>query len=313
MQTNQDTYNRLINFFLQHLQAAITSLGQLTKKPFTTLLTTLVIGISLTLPTALYILLNNLQQLNLTQHKQAQFSLFLKQDISNDQIKTLLNKLQNTPNITKVTYITPEKGLTTLAQELELGDSIHQLGFNPIPGLIKIQSNLTLKQMQNIYQLKQSLATLPETDQIKTDIIWLQRLQNIFILGKHAILLLTLILSIGVILIIGNTINLAIQQYKTQIKVYKLVGATNSFIRRPFLYTGILYGLLGSIITCTIISTSILWLRTPITLISQSYGNIYYLNNLNAKTLISIVTINIILGMLGAWIAVYKGVRAEKI
>lgn len=296
-------------YFTNHWQAAASSWGRLKRTPMATLMTLLVIAIALALPSALFVLLENVKQVSQGWDDSSQISLYLKMDTAQDQIQPLLQQLQKNPEIAAVKYISPAQGLAQFQQQTDFQDALSAMMQNPLPPVILVRPASTLASPDAIQQLLLQLKSVPQVDTAKLDLEWIKRLYAIIALSKRIAYALGCLLGLGVLFIIGNTIHLTLQRYRREIEVFKLVGATDAFIRRPFLYTGMLYGLLGSLIAWVFVS-SLLWsMQAPAKKIAVLYGSHFQLENLSWSAGMILILGGVILGLTGAWLAVGKHLR----
>mgnify|MGYP000692172277 CR=1 FL=1 len=293
-------------YLLRHLQVMLFSLGQLWRQPLSSLMTIIVIGIALALPAGLYVLLHNVEQVSDQWDDATQISLFLQQDVSQDQALALNKKLNTWPNIASTHYQSSKQSLEEFRQLSGLGSLLDSLPSNPIPAIIIIHPNDKDLRQDAIGSLLSRLEVLPEVEQAQLDMEWLQRLRSINKTAQRGISILGLLLSLSVLLIIGNTIRLAILSRQSEIRVIKLVGGTNAFIRRPFLYTGFWYGLLGGLIGWATLLSSLSLLNGPINELAELYGSQFTLQWLSASLLLSLPSIGLLLGVSGAWLAVSR-------
>lgn len=297
--------NPLATYGVCHLRAAFSSLGHIARKPFVSFLTIAVIGITLALPTSFYVILQNMHQLSQQWNtNSAQISLYLKNNVSNYQAQDLLQQLQNNSQIAKATYISPEQGMAEFTKSLELEDALNALQKNPIPAVIVVQPDSSMQTPEAVQDLVDSLKQIPEVSIVQLDMQWVQRFHNIVDLVQHIVTALAVLLGAGVLLIIGNTIRLATQNERREISVLKLVGATNAFVRRPFLYSGIWYGLFGGLIAWAIVSCTVFWLQVPAAKLASSYGSDFYLQGLSNSDGLHLLLASILLGLIGSWFVV---------
>lgn len=244
----------ITRFFLNHLQAMLNSLGQMSRTPFTSLMICLIIGITLSLPTALFVLLKNMEGLTRGLQQTTQITLYLKKDASSKEANSLVKKLENHSLIQSVQSISPEQGLQELQQHAgltELNNTLHELQNNPLPWALVIVP----RTLDKLDTLTEELKKLPLVDSVQIDRLWVQRLVSLLNLAKQTAYALALFLGAAVIIIINHTIRTATQQNQKEIKIIQLLGGTHAFIRRPFVYTGMLYGLLGGIIAWHLVGT----------------------------------------------------------
>jgi len=294
----------LKNYILRHLQVMLFSLGQLWRQPLSSLMTIIVIGIALALPAGLYVLLDNIEDVSDQWDDATQISLFLQQDVFPDQAIELNKQLKKWPQISDTHYQSSSQSLEEFRQLSGLGTLLDSLPTNPIPAVIIIQPDESDLRPDSIGSLLARLEALPEVEQAQLDMEWLQRLRSLNKTAQRGISILGLLLSLSVLLIIGNTIRLAILSRQSEIRVIKLVGGTNAFIRRPFLYTGFWYGLLGGIIGWLTLTFSLSLINGPINELAKLYSSQFTLHWLSALLLVILPMTGLILGVLGAWISV---------
>lgn len=297
----------LILYLQRHLQACLHSVGQLSRAPLTTILISLVIAIALALPSGLYVLLQNLQQVSLKLGDSSQISLYLKNETSSAEITQLMQSLNKNSDIAQTKFISSEQGLNELRQIPEFGEALALMENNPLPPVIVITPKLTTEDSnKNLDALINNLKALPQVQNAQVDMIWVKRLNAIVSVAQRLIYTLAALLAIGVFLIIGNTIYLATQRHRREIEVYKLVGATNAFVRRPFLYSGLMYGLVGGLIAWLITFIGIHSLDTPLQKLFLLYNSQYNIQGLSLPDSLTLIFGATCLGLLGSWIAVER-------
>lgn len=300
----------LKHYILLHLQSMLFSLGRLWRQPFSSLMTIAVIGIALALPAGLFVLLQNVNTVSDQWDDASQISLFLKQDMSENKIKRLSDDILAWPQIGKTHYQTAEQSLNEFRELSGLGHLLDTLPDNPIPPVITLYPANENMPAERIKDLLKKLEALPEVAQAQLDMEWLQRLRSINKLLARGITLLGLLLSLSVLLVIGNTIRLAILNRQSEIKVMKLVGATDRFIRRPFLYTGFWYGLIGGLFAWGLLLLAMSMLTAPISELASQYGSDYDLQWFTGLLLLYLPMTGLLLGVLGAWLAVSRHLHA---
>lgn len=299
----------LSNYLLRHLQTMLFSLGQLWRQPFASLMTVTVIGIALALPAGLYVLLQNVNNISDQWDNASQITLFLQQDLSQKQAKELSKKLQTWPEISQLDYQTADQSLTEFRQLSGLGNLLDTLPDNPLPAIIIIYPADENLRPDAIGSLLTRLEELPQVEQAQLDMEWLQRLRSINKTVQRGITILGLLLSLSVLLVIGNTIRLAILNRQSEIRVMKLVGATDRFIRRPFLYTGFWYGTLGGLFSWFTLLFTLGLLTGPIHELIGHYGSDFSLQWFTAYMFITLPMIGALLGISGAWLAVGRHIH----
>lgn len=291
-------------YLLQHLQVLFYSLGQLSRAPVSTLMTSAVIGIALSLPTAFYVLLQNVQTVSQDWDRGARISLFLKTSVTEPQAQAMASKLRAISDISAVTYISRSAALTEFRRSSGFGDAIDALEDNPLPAVLVVQPAKQLESAAAIEALLSRLRTYPEVDITQLDLEWVKRLYALVEIGQRGVIALAMLLALSVLLVVGNTIRLAIQNRRDEIVVTKLIGGTDSFIRRPFLYTGIWYGLVGGLLGWLAVSLTLELLAAPVNDLAGLYNSDFTLSGVDLITTGLLLLVSPLLGLLGSWLAV---------
>lgn len=300
-----------LNIYLSHhLWVAISSLGHLCRSPFSTLLTSSVIAIALALPAGMYVVLKNIQQLGAGWDEPSQITLFLQQRVGEQQALAFSAKLKKWDNISSTQYISASQALDEFRQMSGFADVIDSLRDNPLPAVILVRPKKHLATIEQVETLLERLRKLKPVELAQLDMEWLQRLQALIELGKRGIWILASLLGLAILLIVGNTIRLTIFNRRQEIIVSKLIGATNRFIRRPFLYTGFWYGLFGSVLAWILVGGSLGLLRGPVYRLSGLYDSQFAISGLDLSITLGLLGIGIGLGLLGAWLAVGRHLQA---
>lgn len=298
------------SYFIRHIQVFFYSLGQLSRAPISTLMTCMVIGIALALPAGLYTLLKNAQQLSGGWESTAQVSVFLKKKVRAEQAKKLKMDIQGWPGVISVHYISREQALKEFQTLSGFGDALKALKSNPLPSVLIVKPKLSSsKNEQTVQRLLTKLRNLRQTDKAQLDMQWVRRLYAIMNIVERGVLILGLLLALAVLLVVGNTIRLAIQNRRKEIVVMKLIGGTDAFIRRPFLYTGFWYGLFGGIIAWLLVSFTLLSISNPIEKLTTLYQNQFELNQMSFYTTLILLILSVLLGLAGSWFAVGRHLR----
>jgi len=299
----------LTAYFVHHFQAFFYSLGRIWQNPFSSLMTISVIGIALALPSGLHVVLKNIQGISAGWENAAQISLFLKAGIAEDQAKKLQTSLEAMPEISSVKYLSPDDALEEFRKLSGFGDALNALDENPLPTLLIVRPSSKFSAPAQVGSLLARLRNHDEIDLAQLDMEWIKRLYALMEIGKRGVLVLAALLALAVLLIVGNTIRLAIQNKRDEIEVQKLIGATDAFIRRPFLYSGIWHGLLGAIIAWLLVVISLWLLNGPVQRLSLLYDSNFELGSLGLSASFTLLTTGLLLGLLGAWAAVGKHLR----
>jgi cell division transport system permease protein len=287
-----------------HLRGLIFSLGKLYRKPFATTLTLLMVATALALPACLYVLLNNLQSVSHKWDNAGQITLFLHVDTHEDVIKKLRARLHSHPQIEAVEYMSANEALKKFRQRDEFNQLLDGLQANPLPPTL-ILTPVT-PEKQAVGQLVNELQSFPNVEFVQLDLQWLQRLQAIIHIIRRTITVIGLMLAASVLLVVGNSIRLDIENRREEIEVIKLIGATDRFIRRPFLYGGMWYGLLGGILALLLVLIMLLLIKQPAQNLVGLYNSNFQLMLPSFTQGLGLITSSIGLGLLGSWLAVSR-------
>ncbi len=293
----------MLNYLLRHAQVLLATLGQMARAPLATLLTLTVIGITLALPSGLFVMLDNLERVSAGWDRGAQASLFLKRNVTEAGAEKLARQIRAMPAVASVDYISREAALAEFKRLSGFGTALNALDGNPLPATLVVRLPVD-DNPAAIKSLMATLAGLPGVDLAQLDIEWLQRLAALLQLAERAVIMLGALLSLAVLLIIGNTIRLAVVNRQTEIEIIQLVGGTPGFVRRPFLYSGLLQGLLGGLLAWLLVETSLLLLSGPARELAGLYGSSFVLTGLGAEQGLSLAMAGALLGWLGARLAV---------
>ncbi len=298
----------LLVYCQHHAQTFFDSLGRMYRAPLASGMTIAVIAIALALPTGFNILLHNLQQLVQTIELDHQISLFLNPDLSDKEINSLAKEILQRPDVATLQVKTSEQALNEFAELSDLGDALENIA-NPLPAVLLITPDLSKADWFAVEKLLAQLQHLPQVEFAQLDLQWVQRLQAILQLIERGLWVIVSLLALSVVLVIGNTIRLDIENRRAEIEVYKLIGATTGFIRRPFLYTGLWYGCLGGLTACLIVILALWLLATPAAELVQLYGSTIQLSGMQFKLMLIVTGLAMLLGYLGAWLAVGRHLR----
>ena len=298
------------NYLLRHTQVFFYSLGQLTRTPVATFLTVAVIGITLALPAGLYVAIENVQRLASGWEDNGQISLFLKQDVPGAAIEKLADKIRRLPAVSWVDYVSREAALTEFKRLSGFGEALNALERNPLPAVLVVHPAATHAHPDKLQALLKDLRRFNEVDIAQIDLDWVRRLHAMLELARQGVLILAAGLAIAVLLIIGNTIRLAVLNRRDEIEITKLIGGTNAFIRRPFLYTGTLQGLLGALLAWLLVGLGLLLLADPISDLAGLYGSRFEAENLGILATLALIGSGGLLGWLGSRLAVGRHLRA---
>lgn len=297
-------------YLLRHAQVALNSLGRLYRAPLASLMTAAVIGIALALPAGLYLLTDNLQRLSTQWDGGISLSAFLHQRVSIKQAEALGNKLRAWPEIEKLQLITPQQALTEFRRLSGFGDVLDAIDENPLPVVLTLKPVASASDANSAARLLERLQSLPEVELAQLDLQWVKRFNAIVDIVRRSIWVMASLLGLAVLLITGNTIRLEIQNRRDEIEITKLIGATGAFIRRPFLYGGLWYGVSGAILATLLVELAFLQLREPVRHLSGLYQSGFSLQSLSFTASMGLLLAGALLGLLGAWLAVSRHLAA---
>lgn len=297
-------------YLARHMQVMLATLGEMVRSPMSNMMTVAVMGIALALPTGLHVILKNVQQVTAQWDGAAQISLFLKPSVTDKQAEQLAKRLRQRKDINAVTSITRQQALDEFRQNSGFGEALNALEDNPFPAVIVVYPTQQSGNLLNVQSMLASLKKHPEVELAQLDMQWLQRLYAIMDFGRRGIWILAAMLSLSVLLVVGNTIRLAIQNRREEIEIIKLIGGTDAFIRRPFLYTGFWYGLSGGILSWLLVTLAIALLDGPVQQLATLYDSHYSLSSLDFSGSLLLLGSSILLGLAGSWLAVNRHLHA---
>jgi cell division transport system permease protein len=280
------------------------TLRRLLKEPASSAMTVLVIGIALALPVVMLVALANIEQLGRGWDGAAKITLFLDQKLSDAQAREFAEGLGRHSDIEAVEYRSSRDALEEFREMSGYGDVLNSLSRNPLPAVVLVTPVASDRSTEVSQQLLAELSGKPQVAQAKLDLEWVQRLHAMMDIGTRITLALAFLLMLGVLLVIGNTIKLAIEARRDEIVVVKLVGGTDAFVRRPFLYTGFWYGLGGGLTAWLILQVSLLILAGPVSTLAGLYGSEYSLIGLGFGNTLMLWLTSGLLGWMGAFLVV---------
>lgn len=297
------------NYLLRHAQVFFFSLGQLARTPLATAMTIAVIGITLALPTGLYVMLDNFQRAVGGWDMGVQVSLFLKSEVSDNEAQRIAEQIRRREDVAAVQYISREAALTEFKRLSGFGEVLDLLDGNPLPSVLSVRPAAEYAQPGKIEELVRQLGEMRGIDLAQLDLDWVKRLNAILSLAQRGVWILAALLGLAVLLIVGNTIRLAVLNRRTEIEVIKLIGGTDTFIRRPFLYAGLTQGLLGALTAWILLAASLAILSGPAAELASLYGSGFRLQGLGLANGATLIAVGALLGWLGSRIAVGRHLR----
>ena len=292
----------------RHFNMAWQSLLRLLRQPFASLMIVLVIAVTLALPAALNLIVKNAAAVSGSWDNALDFSVFLNRDMSQGEAENLAQIIRQRADVDEVTVISAEQALEEFKTQSGFGSAMDQLSQNPLPHTLVVRPS-GANTSASMILLREELNNLPETDLVQVDTEWVQRFHAILDIVREAILIGSVLLGAAIIVIIGNTIRLDIQNRREEIEVTKLIGASNGFVRRPFLWSGFWYGLLGGLLAIALVQYGVYLLQPPIARLAGLYQSGVDVLTFDMREICIIVGIGVSLGLVGSWFAAARHMR----
>jgi len=300
---------KLNTYFRMHAQNCIGALGAMTRQPLASSLTIAVIGIALAMPSALNVIVQNGRAVAGGWDNIRDFSVYLKPNTPVERARELRDQLDASPVVESARMITADDALLEFQDDPEFGELLTTLESNPLPHTIVVRPTEDVRP-PDLQELASALARRSDVDLVKLDTDWVRRLNAMLDLVRRGVWIAGSMLLVAVIVIIGNTIRLDIQNRRAEIEVTKLLGGSDGFVRRPFLYTGFWYGLLGSCFALFLLAISLWLLSGPIERLAALYGSSFRPLGMDGGTVLAILGGGLLAGLGGAWSAVARHLAA---
>lgn len=288
----------------QHREIATATLEGLLQKPLGTLMTVAAVAIALALPAALAVALDNVKRLGGDWQRSVAVSVFLAADVDDAQGTQLSQRLEERPEVETARLISRAEGLREFRDYSGLGAALDQLNENPLPIVVELQLQPTALEPAILKAFIAQVEASPEVDFLREDAQWAQRFQAIVDLMRAGVALLAFLLGLGVLLVIGNTIRLEIENHRDEIRIMGLVGATPRFARRRFLYIGAWYGLIGGGVAALLVTLMVWLLATEAASVAAIYHKSFSIRGLSLTGMATLLIGSTLLGIIGGWIAV---------
>jgi cell division transport system permease protein len=291
------------NWIARHAHALVSSAGHLARHRLPTLLTVAVMGLALSLPLALNVLVRNVRDATGDFSDAVGLSVYFKADVPAQKAQQLAQTAADRYGVASVNLISADQALAEFRAQSGFGAALDALTDNPLPNVLTIRPTPNGSSPAQLEALRAYLASWPEVDSVQLDRDWVLRFSAILQLLRRTVLITAVLLGAGVVAVVGNTIRLEILNRRADIEVTKLVGGTNAFVRRPFLYAGMLYGIAAGLIGWGVVAIARLSLLAAATHLASAYGSHFTLQGPSPQELALLLLAGIILGWLGAWIA----------
>ncbi|GAB2715316.1 permease-like cell division protein FtsX [Halomonas garicola] len=287
-----------------HRAMALDSSRRLVRHPVGSLLTMLAIAIALVLPAALWLTLSGARLLDAEVDDGATLTVYLEPRVAAEEAGRVEQAVTADTAVQQTRLISAEQGMADFQQSLGLDDALDGLEDNPLPASIVVTPKDASPEAMEA--LAARLGEVSGVDEVRLDLAWVERLRHLAELGRRITLALGMLFSLGVLLVVGNTIRLAVESRRREIEVVTLIGATHAFVRRPFLYSGAWYGLGGGVLALGLLTLGGHWLALPVQALAASYGATFTLPALGVAGSTILLSCSTILGWLGAWVAVSR-------
>ena len=297
-------------YFSRHAQVLIGSLGRIVHQPVAALMTMGVIAVALALPLFLSLLLQNARSASGNWNEAYDLSVYMDKKAGAARVQALSKQLRQRGDVAAVRIITAEQALAEFRSDSGFGTALDALEDNPLPDTLVVTPTLAASTPQGTESLKVAIAAMSEVQTVQIDTEWVKRLHAILDLLRRVVLLTGGLLGIGIVLIVSNTIRLDILNRRAEIEVMKLVGASDGFTRRPFLYTGIWYGLGGGLLALMLVAVASSVLARPVAHLAFLYGSAFSLEGLKIVTALAVLGLAVGLSWIGSWLAATRHIRA---
>ncbi len=299
----------MIAWLVRHAQTLIGSLGRLSQHKLATLLTTLVIGVALALPACLHLFVANARSATGGWDRAIDLTVYLKRPTSAQEAQSLAQRWGQRRDVAALELILADDALKEFRLRSGFGEAIDALNENPLPHTVVVRPAPDYASPAQLEALAGELRRAPSVDVVQLDMAWVHRLNAILEAVRRAGLLAAGVLALGVMVIVGNTIRLDIQNRRAEIEITKLVGGSDAFVRRPFLYNGVWYGLTGGLIAWLIAAVATALLQGPVARIAGLYGSDFQLQALDLQASLALLGIGALLGWTGSYIAATHHLR----
>ena len=299
-------------YLLNHAHSLFSSLGRLSRSPYTSAMTVLVLAIVISLASGFYMVVSNIQQLTGNLQASNQISLFLQDNVTENQAMKLAEQLRQHAGIDGIKFISKKQALEEFKQNSGFADALKVLEVNPLPHVLQITPTRQLDSVDDINPLLTEFKQMPQVYLVQVDTQWMARVQAIMLIAKQGVNLIACLLGFAVTFITGNTIRLELQNRQDEVYISKLVGATHAFIQRPFLYTGLWLGLVSGFLGWLIVTLMLFIVKTPVETLSSLYNNQFELQFLSFSEFLILLASSAGLAMLGSWVVLNYQLRQLK-
>lgn len=297
-------FGRLGAWAAHHGHSLLSTLGRLSRAPVATAMTVGVLGIALALPAALHLVVDNMRALSSSWESALQISVFLKPGVRVPEAEALATTLRARDDVGSVRVIGPDEALAEFREQSGFGAALDTLRDNPLPAVLVVAPAAGITSPGALEPLRGEIERQAAVDFVQLDTQWLQRLFAILAIAQRGIIVVAVLLGVAVVVTVGNTIRLDIQNRRQEIEVTKLIGGSDAFIRRPFLYTGFWYGVGGGLTAAILVALALFAVEGPVARLAGLYGSGFTLSGLGLLGFAALVGTGALLAWAGSWVAV---------
>lgn len=296
-------------FGVQSVYVLRAVLADLMKRKFATLLTVLVIAVSLTIPTVSYLLWKNIHHATTQFYPESELTVYLHKNLSEEDANLVVEKIRQQEGVESLNYISRQESLNEFRHWSGFSEELDVLDDNPLPAVVMIKPSKAFNESQQRNELRENLDKIKGVQEVRLDNDWLEKLTALTWLVAHVAIFCTVLMAIAVFLVIGNSIRADVYSNQANIEVMKLLGATDQFILRPFLYTGMIYAALGGFFACIFSSLTIGYFTGAVKYVTDIFAVNFNLNGLGLVEFLFLLVVCIIMGYIGAWLSATRYIR----
>lgn len=296
-------------FGVQSVYVLRAVLADLLKRKFATLLTVLVIAVSLTIPTVSYLLWKNIHHATTQFYPESELTVYLHKNLSEEDANLVVEKIRQQEGVESLNYISRQESLNEFRHWSGFSEELDVLDDNPLPAVVMIKPSKAFNESQKRNELRENLDKIKGVQEVRLDNDWLEKLTALTWLVAHVAIFCTLLMAVAVFLVIGNSIRADVYSNQSNIEVMKLLGATDQFILRPFLYTGMIYAALGGFFACIFSSLTIGYFTGAVKYVTDIFAVSFDLNGLGLVEFLFLLVVCVIMGYIGAWLSATRYIR----
>ena len=296
-------------FGVQSVYVLRAVLADLLKRKFATLLTVLVISVSLTIPTVSYLLWKNIHHATTQFYPESELTVYLHKNLSEEDANLVVEKIRQQEGVESLNYISRQESLNEFRHWSGFSEELDVLDDNPLPAVVMIKPTKAFNESRKRNELRENLDKIKGVQEVRLDNDWLEKLTALTWLVAHVAIFCTVLMAVAVFLVIGNSIRADVYSNQSNIEVMKLLGATDQFILRPFLYTGMIYAALGGFFACIFSSLTIGYFTGAVKYVTDIFAVNFNLNGLGLVEFLFLLVVCVIMGYIGAWLSATRYIR----